>query len=193
LYGFEQNRMFPQGGVLGRPICTAYDGKLGNRFGECAKCPHLPLGKNTTGQKTECDNVLVFVVLGQNLRLMRLEFAKSNRKAGSRVSQLASESDNIWDRWLTLDTAVQRSDKGPDYYTFAVSSANQPTSSHIREAAAALYQMIRSERKAFLQQHWQNTVQRGTQAGISEENVDLLGMGISSGPGGDNPDVTQGL
>lgn len=192
LYGFEMNRMFPQDGTLGRPVCIAFDAKLGTMFGDCSKCQYLPMGKNNTGQKTDCDNVLTYIVLAQNLRLYKLEFAKSSRKAGSRVNQLASEGDAIWDRWLSLETSVQRSDKGPDYHIFAVSSANQPTPSHIRESAAALYQMLRGERQAFLKQHWQTTMKRGPQASAVDENVNMEGLGISS-VGGDNPDVTKGF
>jgi len=195
LYGFEMNRMFPQDGTLGRPVCVAFDAKLGTMFGDCMKCQYLPMGKNNTGKKTDCDNVLTYIVLAQNLRLYKLEFAKSSRKAGSRVNQLASEGDAIWDRWLSLETSVQRSDKGPDYHIFAVSSANQPSPTHIRESAAALYQMLRGERQAFLKQHWQTTMNRGPQASAVDENVDMAGLGISSPsiPGGDNPDVTKGF
>jgi hypothetical protein len=192
LYGFEMNRMFPQDGTLGRPVCMAPDGKLGGLFGKCAECQYLPMGKNNTGDKTDCDNVLTYIVLAQTLRLYRLEFAKSSRKAGSRINQLASEGDAIWDRWLALNTVLQHNEKGKDYNIFTISSANQASPTHIREAAEALYHMLRGERTAYLHQHWQTTMKRGAQASGTDEKVDLIGLGITGG-GGDNPDVTKGL
>jgi hypothetical protein len=99
------------------------------------------------------------------------------------------ESSKIWDRWLTLNTASQRNDKGPDYYVFQPSASGQDVPPHLREAAAALKGMLEGERRAFLKQHYESTLKGGAKASNVDENADLEALGVA---GNDNPDLSSG-
>jgi hypothetical protein len=189
LYFYEVNRMFPADGMKG-PVCVAPDAKLGTMFGLCANCPNLPLGKNPTGKNTDCDNGVCIIVLAENMRLYRLEFFRTSKKTGNRISQLTDECDEIWDRFLNLNTEQIKGDKGV-FYVFRVSASGQDTPNHLRDAAEALYDMIRAERQASLKQHWDAVLRGGQQMSAVDEAVDLDSMEIS-GDGDDNPDLSDG-
>lgn len=189
LYSFEVNRMFPADGMKG-PVCVAPDAKLGTMFGLCANCPNLPLGKNPTGKNTDCDNGICIIILGENMRLYRLEFFRTSKKTGSRIVQLTQESDEIWDRYLTLTTDEVKGDKGL-FYVFRASASGAETPNHIRDAAEILYDMIKAERQAGLKAHWDAVLKGGQQMSAVDESVDLDSMEVS-GSGSDNPDLSGG-
>lgn len=189
LYMFEMNRMFPSDGMKG-PVCVSPDAKLGTMFGACQSCQNLPLGKNLAGNFTDCDNGLCFLVLGENMRLYRLEFFKTSRKTGTKIIQLTDEADDIWDRFLGLSAEQIRGDKG-NFFVFRVSATGEDAQDHLRDASVALYDMITVERKAYLKRHWESVMKGGQQASTVDENVNLDELGVTSGSGSDNPDLSS--
>lgn len=193
LYTFQANRMFPEGGGGGNkaPACFAPDAKYGKPFGECLRCSNLPLGQNAGGAITDCDNGLCFVVLSEDLKLYRMEFFKTSRKAGVRMDQLSAACDSIWDRWFTIKTQTQTGG-GNEWSIFRVSPSGEDTPAHIRAAADILYDLIHAERKIFLKLYY-DSIARGdaTAAGVNEQ-VDLDAMGMNPAAGGDNPDLSDG-
>ena len=188
LYGFKMNRMFPPEGALGRPTCTSPDGVLGNTFGKCAECPQLPLGVGGS-QPTQCDSVIVFLVMSDTFRIARIEFQRMSRKAGQRLNQLVRERPKIWDRLLSLNTTSMQSEKGPPYHVFTVSAGGQDTPAHLREASAALKILIEAERKASLHVHYAAVLAGGKRASQTDENLDVETLGIG---GNENPDLSTG-
>lgn len=186
LYMFEMNRMFPSDGMKG-PVCVSPDAKLGTMFGLCKDCPNLPFTKNTSGNQTDCDNGLCFLVLAENMRLYRLEFFKTSKKTGTKIIQLTDEADDIWDRFLSLTSEQIRGDKG-NFFVFRVSASGEDAPEHLSEASVALYDMITVERKAYLKRHWESVLQGGQKASTVDENVNLDELGVSGDS--DNPDLS---
>ncbi|MAG64389.1 MAG: hypothetical protein CMK74_00715 [Pseudomonadales bacterium] len=172
LYLYEQNRMFQQG-EFKAPTCFAPDGKMGSAFGACDSCPQLPMGKNTTGKMTDCDNGVCMVVMGQNLRLYRLEFYRTSKKAGLRVDQLVARQGNLWSAWFALTTkSISNPAKG-DYYIFQVAPAEEDVPLHLQDAADALCDLITTERQAYLEIHYASVQQQAQSMGDVDERVDF--------------------
>jgi len=190
LYIYEQNRMFPDGGGKA-PVCFAPDAKYGRPFGKCSECANYPMTKNATRTPTDCDNGICFIVLSQDMKLYRLEFFKTSNKAGLKLDQLASATDNIWDRWFSIKTQLQSS-SGNEWHIFRVSAANEETPEYVRDAADILYDLIHAERTVYLNQHYA-MAEAGDQAAASvKENVDMDSLGLGDDDGGDNPDLSDG-
>lgn len=185
LYGFRMNRMYPsKEEALGRPVCIAPDAVFGRPFGECIKCDDLPLNLNSTGRPTNCDNVIVFLVMSEQFRAYRIEFAKTSRSAGQKLSQLIRESGKIWDRWVNITTSETKGDKA-NYHVFSVSCDGVDTPTHLREACAAFMKFITIDRRVFLRQHYASAL-AGSKKN-TDESVDIDGLGVG---GNDNPDLS---
>jgi hypothetical protein len=151
------------------------------------------MGQNSTGQATDCDNGICFIVLSEDMKLYRVEFFKTSKKAGTRLDQLAAACDNIWDRWFSLKTQIQTG-SGNEWHIFKVAASGDDTPEYVREAADILYDMIHAERTVRLQQHYE-AVKKGDQAAANvNEKVDMDELGIppEDKEGGDNPDLTEG-
>lgn len=192
IYVFSSNRMFPEGGTGGNkaPVCYAPDAKYGKPFGECVKCQNLPLGLNATGAITECDNGVNFVVLSEDMKLYRMEFFKTSRKAGVRMDQLSAACDSIWDRWFSVKTQVQTGN-GNEWHIFRISPSGEDTPDHVRQAADTIYDLVHAERRIFLKLYYDAIARGDTAAAGVNEQVDLASMGIVDGTG-DNPDLAGG-
>ena len=189
LYMYELNQMFPEGGK--GPMCFSPDAKLGTKFGTCRTCPNLPMGKNASGQSTDCNNGICVIVLTSEMRLYRIEFYKTSRKAGKQFKDYAKQSPNIWDRWYTVGTQETKNDKGQVYHVFKTSSTGEDVPTHIREAADALNAMISAERKAGLKEHYERVAQGGVQASTVDENLNFTNPGAADPEG--KPDFTKSV
>jgi hypothetical protein len=188
LYMYEQNRMFPAEGK--GPVCFAPDAKLGTLFGLCKQCVNLPLGKNASGQSTDCDNGICALVLTSDMQIYRIEFYRTSKKAGRQLFTYAKQSRDIWHKWYSLNTSQVSNERG-EYYIMKTSASGEVTEHHVRAASEALFGMIQSERKAFLKQHWDNVMSGGKQASAVDENVDFSGLSGEGGDGDTNPDVSD--
>jgi len=183
LYIYEQNRMFQQG-EFKAPTCAAPDAKLGTAFGACNQCPELPMGKNTTGAGTQCDNGICMVVLAQNMRLYRLEFYKTSKKAGLKVDTTTQRQGSLWSKWFDLKTKGLSNAKG-EYHVFLASSTVEETLPHVREAADALCDMIIAERQAFLRVHYEQVKRAAAGMGDVDEQVSFDVQGTNPDLSGD--------
>lgn len=191
LYIYETNRMFPQDNK--GPVCFAPDAKLGSLFGYCRQCPNQPLGKNSTGQATDCDNGICAIVLSQDMKLYRLEFYRTSKKAGRQLFTYAKQSPAIWHKWFSLSTVQQKNDKG-EFFVLKIVATGKETPSHIRDAAAALYAMISTERKAYIKTHYDQALSGGVKASKVDESADFLPGGKKKeegSGGGTNPDLSD--
>lgn len=188
LYMFESHRMFQDNSA--QPTCWSPDGKLGKMFGECAKCPHLPLGKNKSGGKTDCNSGISVVALGKDMQVYRIEFFKTSRRAGGNLDKLTQSGSALWERWYTL-TAQHVNKDNYEYDVFKVAAEGTDVPEELQEVAEAFYEFIDVERKAFLHKFY---VQVSN--GESVESTGPVGEGVDeslmSPSGGDtNPDLSD--
>jgi hypothetical protein len=178
LYIYESNRNFQDGQTA--PICWSPDAKLGTMFGHCARCTHQPLGKNPSGEKTDCNNGVCMIVMSEDWKIYRLEFFKTSRKAGASVDRLVQSQDFLWERWFEMTTQAVSSG-GYDYFVFKTAPHGEDVPSVQAQACDVLYGLIKIERDAFLEKHYEQTLSGddGTTATSVDENVDAAAMGIS--------------
>lgn len=192
LYIFETNRMFQDG--QNAPTCWSPDAKLGTMFGPCNRCVNQPMGKNATGEKTECNNGVSMIAMSQDWKLYRLEFFKTSRKAGASVDRLVQSQDFLWERWFELTTQFVSSG-GYEYYIFKTAAHGEDVGPIAVQAADALYDLIKTERDAFLEKHYQQVMHSGdgdTRSLPSEESVDTAAMGIEPDTDTNPSDLTSG-
>lgn len=180
LYIYEANRNFQDG--QNAPVCWSPDAKLGTMFGHCNRCPHQPMGKNATGEKTDCNNGVCMIVMAENWKIYRLEFFKTSRKAGASIDRLVQSQDALWDRWFEM-TTQQVSSGGYEYYVFKTVPQGDVVPPVQNQACEVLYRLIKTERDAFLEKHYEQALGGGsvnsTTATSVDENVDAAAMGIS--------------
>ena len=186
LYIYEVNRMFPAQGMKA-PVCIAPDAKLGNTFGACDKCINLPLGKNATNQSTDCDNGVCFIVLGENMRMYRLEFFRTSKKAGNKIVNMTEDWDNIWEQWVSVGSKEVSNDAGNSYHIFTVGAHGDIVAPALQEAIEVLYDMVIAERKARLKEHWDAAMSGDKAAGDVDESIDADKVEVTDGS--DNPDL----
>jgi hypothetical protein len=191
LYVYGANRMFPSKGAKA-PICFAPDAKLGSTFGSCNNCKHFPIGLNSTGDITDCDNGVCFMVMSEDLVLYRIEFYRTSRKAGLKFDSLANASkDAYWDRWFNVTSDKQTSDSN-EWYIFKVGVSGEDTPAHVRQICDALYDMIRHNREVEIKKHY-NRVLGGDKALEDVKETGSIDDDGDAGAGGDdNPDLSRG-
>ncbi len=178
LYIFEANRMFQEG--QNAPLCWSPDAKLGTMFGWCKDCAHQPLGKNKSGERTDCNNGVCMIVLAEDWRIHRLEFFKTSRKAGTSIDRLVQSQDFLWERWFEMVTQ-QVSSGGYEYYVFKTMPQGDDVAPIQVQASDSLYDLIKTERDAFLEKHYEQALsgEDDTKTTSVDENVDAAAMGIS--------------
>jgi hypothetical protein len=179
LYIYESNRMFQEGSNA--PACWSPDAKLGTMFGWCNKCPHQPLGKNPSGEKTDCNNGVCMIVMSEDWKVYRLEFFKTSRKAGASVDRLVQSQDMLWERWFEMSTQ-QVSSGGYEYYVFKTAPQGEDVPTKQAVASDALYDMIKIERDAFLEKHYEQALANEDSSSASpvDESIDAKAMGIDA-------------
>lgn len=191
LYMFESNRMFQDNQA--QPTCWSPDGKWGTTFGDCLKCPNLPLGKNKSGAKTDCNNGISAVVLGKDMQVYRLEFFKTSRRAGSHLDKLTQSGTALWERWFELSSQTINKDNY-EYAVFKVAPEGSDVPEQIKNVCNTLYDYIDVERKSFVY-HFENKYKNGDTSGNNApigEGVDESAMMGGPGPVGDtNPDLSE--
>jgi hypothetical protein len=191
LYIYESNRNFQEG--QNAPICWSPDAKLGTMFGYCNRCAHQPLGKNPTGEKTDCNNGVCMIVMSEDWKVYRLEFFKTSRKAGASVDRLVQSQDFLWERWFEMQTQ-QVSSGGYEYFVFKTAPQGDDVPQVQAQACDILYDMIKIERDAFLEKHYEQALasEDGTKATSVDESVDAAAMGISPDVDTNPSDIADG-
>ena len=191
LYIYETNRMFQDG--QNAPICWSPDAKLGTMFGPCNRCTHQPMGKNKTGERTDCNTAVAMIIMSQDWKLYRVEFSKTSRKAGMSVDRLVRSQDLLWERWFELTTQMVQS-ASYEYFIFKTAAQGEDVGAAQVQAADALYDLIKTERDAFLEKHYAQIMHDGdgTNSTPSEESVDVAAMGIEPDMDTNPSDLTSG-
>ena len=189
LYIYESNRNFQDG--QNAPVCWSPDAKLGTMFGPCNTCPHQPMGKNPTGEKTDCNNGVCMVVMAANWKVYRLEFFKTSRKAGASIDRLVQTQDALWDRWFVM-TTQQVSSNGYEYFVFKTAPHGEDLALVQNQACEILYRLIKTERDAFLERHYDQTNTPTSQSSVVDESIDTDAMGMGSDADTNPSDITSG-
>jgi hypothetical protein len=151
---FQENVNFPLNAKV--PVCAAPDAQLGNTYGKCVECPHLPFGlQNAAEQKiTDCQNQITAIVATTDMsKVYMVRFAKTSRKAGSALQSLAGASNRMWDNSFLLSTEKGQGAQGA-YFIFKVEPTGKPNNEHVRLIAQTLCNLYRAERDRALADHY---------------------------------------
>jgi hypothetical protein len=165
----NENVLFPADAK--RPECQAPDAKLGRPYGECQKCPHLPFGQQNGGRgeqkKTDCNNQIVAAVLASDLsQLYIVRFAKTSRKAGSSLLQLAAAQPTIWQQSYFLTT--EKGQGTGNYHIFKVAPSGMNNSPHVKRVAQALCDLYTADRHRKLATHYRGVIEAADEAAKEE-------------------------
>lgn len=147
-----ENIMFPTGAKA--PSCQAPDAKLGQPYGECLKCPHLPFGMQNGGKgdqkKTDCQNQIVAVVVALDLsQVYMIQFAKTSRGAGSALISLAGQQTVAWKQSYLLSTEKGNSELG-NFHKYKVEPTGKNNDDHVMKVVKALNELYEAERRRML-------------------------------------------
>lgn len=189
LWFHEENVLFPEGARV--PECSAPDAKLGQPFGLCIKCPHLPFGKQNAGRgdqkQTDCQNQIVVAALSTKLDAVYiLTFAKTSRKAGNALISLAKNDPFPWKKSYLLQTEKQTGDKGT-YFIYKIEPTGKENAPDAIKIGAALNGLYGANRKKMLAEYKYRAANASVMAAQIESTVDPnLLMG---GVGGEEPDL----
>lgn len=189
IYFHEENINFPQNGKI--PVCQSMDAKLGSPFGECLKCPHLPLGKQPgkfeDQKKTDCTNNIVCVAMTVDLSMVCvIQFAKTSRKAGNALLSLAGQQQFVWKQSYLLDTERASADVGV-YYKYKMSPTGKDNDADVQLLARGLYELYVAERNRGLHMHYNRVASAPQVAAESEASfaAGALDVGL-----GEEPDLS---
>jgi len=152
LHFHVENIMFIEGQKA--PECGAPDAKLGDRFGLCKNCQHLPFGQQPVGRdeqvKTECQNQIVVAALAADLsQVYLLTFGKTSRKAGSDLVKLAEKHPYPWKQSYRLSTERGKGDLGV-YFVFKIEPTGKDNPPEVVRLAQALSELYSANRKQHL-------------------------------------------
>lgn len=192
LYFYEEHINYGDNGS--NPVCSAPDGKLGSPFGECAKCPHLPFGKQNAGRgdqrQTSCQNNIVCVMLAHDLsQVYTVQFGKTSRRAGSALLSLAGQQTAVWRQSYLLNTEKKAGDRGV-YWIYKVEATGKDNADHVQRLAEALYGLYIAERKKNLAD-WYSRPAKASIVAIEAEG-EFQGGALEAGLSGDGvePDLS---
>lgn len=150
---FQENVNFPQDARV--PACVAPDAQLGNPYGKCVDCPHLPYGMQPADEQkvTDCQNQIVAIVASVDMsKVYMVQFAKTSRAAGSALQSLAGAGSVPWSNSYLLS-----SEKGTGqvaYFKYKVEPTGKPNNEHVCRIAQALCNLYRAERDRALAEHY---------------------------------------
>ena len=109
-----------------------------------------------------------------------LPVSKTSRRAGASVDRLVQSQDFLWERWFEMKT-TEVSSGGYTYFVFKTAPQGDDVPQVQAQASDILYNLIKIERDAFLEKHYEQTLSSddGTKATSVDESVDAAAMGIS--------------
>lgn len=190
-FNFE-NIMFPMGAKA--PACQAPDAKLGQPYGECVKCPHLPFGLQNGGKgdqkKTDCQNQIVAVVLASDLsNVYMIQFAKTSRGAGSALMALAGQMQFSWKQSYLLSTEKGNSELG-NFHKMKVEPTGRDNPEHVQKVCAALNELYSMERYRALSEWYRGASTAPAVAAAAES--EFKGGGLDAGLAGESEPIGLG-
>jgi hypothetical protein len=152
LHFHVENIMFIKGQRA--PECGAPDAKLGDQYGLCSDCEHLPFGLQNGGRgeqvKTKCQNQIVVAALAADLsQVYLLTFGKTSRSAGTDLVKLAKMQPYPWKQSYRLSTERGKGEQGV-YYVFKVEATSKDNPPEVVRLAQALSELFSANRKQFI-------------------------------------------
>lgn len=188
-----ENINFAQGEKA--PVCQSPDAKLGQPFGVCQKCPHLPFGQQNGGRgdqkKTDCQNQIVVALLSYDLTQVYLcQFGKTSRGAGSALMSLAKVHPFAWKQSYLLSTEKQTGELGV-YFRYKVEPTGKDNPPSIIKIAEAFSRLFGANRKRYLADFYLKAGSSQQTAALAEAEFDR--NKLAAGLGGDDsgePDLS---
>lgn len=185
--------MFKQGEKA--PECYAPDAKLGQPYGICQKCPHLPFGQQNGGRgeqkKTDCQNQIVVAMLAYDLSQIYIcQFGKTSRGAGSALLSLAKAQPMAWKQSYLLSTEKKTGDVGT-YWVFKIEPTGKDNPDNVIKIAEAFYRLYSANRKRFLGDYYlkAGSAQQTTALAEAEFDRNKLAAGLGGDDAGE-PDLS---
>ena len=97
-----------------RPLCSSWDRKVGNSYGDCDVCPFRPW---KDGKINRCGNDILFYFLDKEMTgIYTLRFAKTSEGGGRQLAKLAGTTIDLWSRWYRIYAEKQKSGDGKQEY-----------------------------------------------------------------------------
>lgn len=124
--------------------CNSLDGKTGSTYGECKTCPH---GRYVPGQNSPCNRAIRMYVVTTDLGfLIRIDFYRTNRRAGKLMQQLARPK--LWSKSFKLFSTQEEATIGGKKvrYHAMKASVEGPVDAQTAEICANLMKVIREVR-----------------------------------------------
>lgn len=193
LYFNLENIMFKTGEKA--PECYAPDAKLGQPYGVCERCPHLPMGQQNGGRgeqkKTDCQNQIVVALLAFDLSQVYIcQFGKTSRGAGSALTTLCKTQPKPYTQSYLLSTEKKTGDLGV-YYIYKIEPTGKTNPENVQKMAGAILQLFQANRKRFLGDYYLKAGNASLTAAMAETefNRGKLAAGLDTGDAGE-PDLS---
>lgn len=192
-YFNPENIMFEQGQKA--PTCFAPDAKLGQPYGLCSNCVHLPFGQQNGGRgeqkKTDCQNQIVVGMLAYDLSQVYIcQFGKTSRGAGSALTTLCKTQPKPYTQSYLLSTEKKTGDVGT-YFVYKIEPTGKTNPENVQRMAGAVLQLFQANRKRFLADYYLKAGSAGVTAALAETefNRNKLAAGLDAGDAGE-PDLS---
>lgn len=164
---FQENVNFPENSKI--PACVAPDAQLGNPYGKCVDCPHLPYGMQPGDEQkvTDCQNQIVAIVADVSMsKVYMIQFAKTSRGAGSALQSLAGAGAVPWANNYLLST--EKGQGQVAYFKYKVEATGKQNNEHTCRIAQALCNLYRAERDRALAEHYRAAASAPAAAAAAE-------------------------
>jgi hypothetical protein len=114
-----------QGEDTSRPLCSSWDRKVGNSYGNCDVCPFRPW---KDGKPNRCGNDILFYILDKDMTgIYTLRFSKTSEGGGRQLEKLAGTTFDLWSRWYRIYAEKQKSADGKmEYRVLKATPYNPP-------------------------------------------------------------------
>lgn len=107
IYAHDARKRFLPGAELGAPDCQSYDGKFGNKWGECAVCPYSQFDEAT--QKSDCSRGYAVMLATPDFSVIgELSFMKARASSGKHFLQKMRTMQGGHSNWTTEISTVEK-------------------------------------------------------------------------------------
>lgn len=122
-------------------LCRSKDGRHGNKYGDCSKCP---LCKFDGSMKPVCTSSINVLALFEDSAMpVVIQFANTSKKHGTKFKNTTYfQSGNLYDNLYKLDS-TKKDGNGNSWYEMAVKPAGKP-SEELRNKAEQMYKQFRN-------------------------------------------------
>jgi hypothetical protein len=172
-------------------LCWSPDAKLGSMFGDCKDCQH---SKWVDGEGQDCGKIKTAMVISSDMsKVFTIQFGKSNYKVGTELEGLLKKAGvPPYYRTFGLVSATSSTAKNVENYKIEVLDDKlRKTPEHLLPFLKELFNMINSDRKASLDQFYENTRHRQEQLALSGNSPIQIGNKSSSEVPADIPAVVN--